>query len=180
MLRLIAAACCVAMASPRAARSDDATSTMAPLAFVKFCSKKPAECVRVGPAFAEVDVSPAVRDTLRRVNRDVNAEIQPDGSLSNVTGTQDWDISPARGDCNDYAVTKRHVLVSAGFPTSAVRLANVMTAEGEDHMIVVIKAKGGDLVLDNLFPDVVLLRKTGYIVVKEQSGSDPKVWVMSD
>lgn len=180
MLRWIVASCCVAMACPQAAMSEDKDPIMAPLAFVAFCSKMPAECERRGSVLAEVEITPPLRETLHAVNRSVNADIQPDESVSNVAGTQDWSISPARGDCNDYAVTKRHALISRGLPTSAVRLAAVVTADGQDHMIVVVKAKGGDLVLDNLIPDVVPLSRTGYLLVKEQSGPDPKVWVKPD
>lgn len=180
MLRLTLALCCVAMASHRAARGEGEDATLAPLAFVRFCSKIPAECERRGSNVTDVDVTAALRETLNTVNRSVNAGIEPDESGSNVSGTQDWNLNPVRGDCNDYAVTKRHDLVSGGLPTSAVRLTAVMTQDGQDHMVVVIKAKGGDLVLDNLHPDIVSLRKTGYRVMKEQSGTDPKVWVKPD
>lgn len=180
MMRLIVASCCLAMACPQAAMSGDKVSVLAPLAFVKFCSKMPAECARKGPSVAQIDVSPSLRDRLHRLNRGVNAGIAPGKSMSWADEPRDWDLSPVRGDCNDYAVTKRHALISQGLPTSAVRLAAVLTADGQDHMVVVIKAKGGDLVLDNLIAGVIPLRETGYLLMKQQSGQDPKLWVMSD
>ncbi len=180
MIRLILASCCVVIGLPPSAVAENGNSVLAPLAFVKFCSKLPAECERRGPASVELDVDPVLRDLLQRINRGVNVGIEPDGSFASVSDIQDWYLGPTRGDCNAYAVTKRHALISGGLPTSAVRLAAVVTADGQDHMIVVIKAKGGDLALDNLNPDIVPFRETGYLLMKEQSGLDPKVWVRSD
>jgi predicted transglutaminase-like cysteine proteinase len=52
------------------------------------------------------------------------------------------------GDCNDYAVTKRHDLIPQRL--ACTLLAEVITGWGEHHLVVVARAKAADLVIDNL------------------------------
>ena len=76
-----------------------------------------------------------------RVNRDVNASICPWPRATRLP-MGGWTISPASGDCNDYAVTKRHELVQKGLPAKAVRLAVVKTQSGIGHLVLVVSTKG--------------------------------------
>lgn len=61
---------------------------------------------------------------------------------------------PVLGDCNDYAVTKRHRLTADGWPARDVLLSEVVTVSGEHHLVVV-RTSDGDLVLDNLTDRIV-------------------------
>jgi predicted transglutaminase-like cysteine proteinase len=59
-------------------------------------------------------------------------------------------VAPDRGDCNDYAVTKRHELLKSGLPSSALRLSVTKTATGIGHLVLVVVTTKGDLVMDSL------------------------------
>ena len=50
---------------------------------------------------------------MTRVNIAINARIAPEANQQGLAGER-WLIDPDRGDCNDYAVTKRHELVTRG------------------------------------------------------------------
>jgi predicted transglutaminase-like cysteine proteinase len=108
---------------------------------------------------------------LQQVNTDINSSIRP---LRNPPGG--WKIYPLAGDCNDYALTKRSALIRLGFPAGALRIAVTKTRLGEAHAILVIKTDIGDLVLDNLSPDVKSLRNSGY-TLRMMSGPNPQRWV---
>ena len=110
--------------------------------------------------------------TVRQINSAVNAQIRP-----KPDGEADiWSVNVSAGDCEDYVMTKRHDLIGAGLPASALRIAWVLTRQGEQHSILVIKTTDkGDLVLDNLNEDIRPLAQTGYRVLAI-SGPDPKVW----
>lgn len=152
----------------------DEVPDLAPMAFIRFCDEAPGECARVAPLSAAVDLTPVMRAKLDAVNTTVNGRITADAMSADAA----WQIDPARGDCNDYAVTKRHDLVADGLPTSALRLAAVKTLDGQDHLVLVVRVKeGADLVLDNLVPEIRPLRETGYRVMKQQSGTDPRLWI---
>jgi predicted transglutaminase-like cysteine proteinase len=92
-----------------------------------------------------------------------------------VAGEQ-WLISPKAGDCNDYAVTKRHELMAKGWPARALLLAEVVTTWGEHHLVLVIRTRDGDLVADNLNANIRAWNKAPYQWVRVQSPADPKFW----
>jgi predicted transglutaminase-like cysteine proteinase len=80
------------------------------------------------------------------------------------------------GDCNDYAVTKRHQLLENGLPSKALRLAVVKTASGVGHLVLVVVTTKGDIVLDDLTEVIRPWQSTDYHWLKIQSATDSKFW----
>lgn len=155
----------------------DGPLVLAPLSFVRFCLRRPAECAETG-AGALASPSPPLVE-LGQVNRAVNRAIRPRRKVL-VGGLGEWTIAPAAGDCNDFAVTKRHELLKRGWPMSSLLLSVVETAWGEAHLVLVVRAGEDELVLDNLTAEIRPRRKTGYLWVKRQSATDPARWVSLD
>ena len=154
---------------------SEASPTLSPFQHVRFCLRYPADCKSDPTETTTVELTAETIETIQRVNRDVNASIMPVGR-SNAVDDGGWTISPASGDCNDYAVTKRHELVRSGLPTKAVRLAVVKTTSGIGHLILVVSTNKGDLVLDNLSETIMPWQLTKYHWVKIQSASDARYW----
>lgn len=152
--------------------------TMAPFAHVKFCLANPADCrerkivFRGGP----VRLTDAKRRELMRVNTEVNRAIIATPASNETAATEKWLISPEFGDCNDYAVTKRHKLLAKGWPARALLLAEVVVPSGEHHLVVVVRTDKGDLVLDNLNATLRSPVKTRYQWVRAESPVNPKFW----
>src|SRR5437660_4679271 len=96
----------------------EASPTLSPFQHVRFCLRYPADCKSDPTETTTVELTAETLETMDRVNRDVNASIMP-VARSNAIADGGWTISPASGDCNDYAVTKRHELVQNGFPAKA-------------------------------------------------------------
>ena len=94
---------------------------------------------------------------LETVNRAVNA-----GITYRREAVDRWTVWPAAGDCDDYAVTKLAVLVDAGVPRDALRLALVVTAAGEGHMVLLARTDDGAVVLDNRVDALVRWDRTEY------------------
>jgi len=111
-----------------------------------------------------------------RVNRGVNAAISPVRKAYGAELADGWTIAPQMGDCNDYAVTKRHELLESGLPSRALRLSVVKTASGIGHLILVVATTKGDMVLDNLNASIVSWQSTDYHWIKIQSASDARFW----
>lgn len=155
----------------------EARNVLAPLQFVKFCMNYPTECeTRTGEEVAlPLDEALAA---LAEVNTRVNRSIAP-MVKSNEPLVARWTIGPAAGDCNDYAVTKRHELLAKGWPSSALRLAVVFAPEG-GHLVLVARVKDGDYVLDNLSQTVRPWNETSYAWVSIESAANPKFWVAVD
>src|SRR5438477_5101860 len=124
--------------------------TLAPMAYTQFCLRYPDECrprkvFRGGP----IRLSAEKQVDLAQINASINAHIVPEPNLRGLAG-EAWLIGPERGDCNDYAVTKRHELMARGWPARALLLSEVVTTWGEHHLVLVVRTVDGDLVLDNL------------------------------
>ncbi len=149
--------------------------TLAPFAHVVFCRKHPAECDNPSIGRTELDANVRAIGLLQRVNVSVNAAIKPASDAAGPLGDV-WTLSPSKGDCDDYAVTKRRRLVAAGVPAAALRLAVTKTAAGEGHAVLVVRTTSGDLILDNRIDRLRSWRDSGLSLVKLQSGTNPRVW----
>jgi predicted transglutaminase-like cysteine proteinase len=115
------------------------------------------------------------RAELVTVNAQVNRRIVPEHNDRGVAGEK-WLISPARGDCNDYAVTNRHELLERGWPSRALLLAEVVIGSGEYHLVLVVRTEQGDLVADNLSANIRPWYQTRYRWVRVQSPRNPQFW----
>jgi predicted transglutaminase-like cysteine proteinase len=151
--------------------------TLAPMAFTQFCLRYPGDCKPQQVLFGDGRiVLNALRwSELETVNRAVNASIHPERNEEGLAGEK-WLLSPARGDCNDYAVTKRHQLIARGWPARDVLLSEVVTGSGEHHVVTVVRTSGGDFVLDNLTDRIMPWSRTPYRWVRIQTPRNPNYW----
>ena len=81
------------------------------------------------------------------------------------------------GDCEDYALQKRKMLMQAGWPREALLMTVVRDQNGDGHAMLTVKTDKGEYILDNQRDEILLWSDTGYRFVKRQSQSDPNVWV---
>ena len=155
------------------------TPSLAPMAFVKFCLRYPHECEVRRMAFRPrpVALTEARKAELAKVNRDVNRAIRPQANVNGVMA-EEWLVSPRAGDCNDYAVTKRHELIARGWPSRSLVLAEVVIPSGEHHLVLVVRTREEDLVLDNLNWNVRPVSQIRYQWVRAQQAGNPKFWSM--
>jgi predicted transglutaminase-like cysteine proteinase len=153
------------------------TPTLGPMAHTVFCLKYPKECEVRKIAFrgTRFDLTAERMADLMEVNTKVNRGIRPERNRLGLAGEK-WLISPASGDCNDYAVTKRHELLERGWPSRALLLAEVVIPSGEHHLVVVVRTKQGDFVLDNLSSTVRPWTQAPYRWARIQSPANPKFW----
>ena len=112
---------------------------------------------------------------LKEVNQIVNREIIPERNELGLAG-ETWLINPGRGDCNDYAVSKRHELLDRGWPARALLLSEVVVNSGEHHLVLVVRTNNGDMVLDNLTPQIKPWSRVPYRWVRVQLPSNAKLW----
>jgi predicted transglutaminase-like cysteine proteinase len=165
------------MLGQMAKRISLSSFTVPPMAFTKFCMQYADQCkprqtlFRGGPARMTVDRW----EDLKEVNRAVNATIVPEPNTEGLAGEK-WLINPARGDCNDYAVSKRFELLKRGWPARALLLSEVVTPWGEHHLVLVVRTSIGDLVLDNLTQQIRPWARAPYRWVRMQTPANPNYW----
>ena len=151
---------------------------MAPFAYTHFCLRYADDCRVHGRQFHRprpVALTKARWKDLVEINRRVNGSITPH-PYKNDNSYDTWRIAPRTGDCNDFAVTKRHELLARGWPSRALLLAEVTTTWGEHHLVLLVRTADQDYVLDNLNANIKLWSKTPYSWVRIQSPSDAVLW----
>ncbi|MGD9784526.1 MAG: transglutaminase-like cysteine peptidase [Hyphomicrobiaceae bacterium] len=151
--------------------------SQAPYGFVRYCEANPDQCTSTNAEDTRIEATPERLSELDAVNRTVNRSIKPVTDLELYGVAEYWTMPRDAGDCEDYALMKRHVLMSRGWPASALLLTVVRDERGEGHAVLTARTANGDFVLDNKVDGVKLWSRTPYQFVMRQSYLNPKVWV---
>ena len=163
---------------PTASRTVDRAGTAKPvIAWVKFCEQVPAECAIDAAEPAVIPLTKETWNALVSVNRTVNKRIKP------ITDKEHWGLvdrwefpEDGMGDCEDFQLLKRKMLVERGLPRRAMRMTVVIDEKSEGHAVLTLITDRGDLILDNKIQNVVPWNQTGYVFVKRE-GQDSMTWV---
>lgn len=149
-----------------------------PIGWVEFCATSPKECAAGATEPRDVILSKKAWKDLVRINRWVNETIKPMSDLEHWGVVEKWSYpDDGYGDCDDYVLLKRRMLVSAGWPRSALLITFVRDANNEGHAVLTVKTDKGEFILDNQRNEILLWHETGYQFVKRQSQMDQNDWV---
>lgn len=152
--------------------SDDQPTT----AWKRFCQQLPSECRVDLSEAAAIALTPAIWELLTITNGLVNTIIRPMDDLQHWGVEDQWNFpDDGFGDCEDYQLLKRKLLVEAGLPRRAMRMTVVLD-KGEGHAVLTIRTDRGDFILDNKANRVMPWNETGYEFVKREA-SDSSAWV---
>jgi predicted transglutaminase-like cysteine proteinase len=153
--------------------------TRTPYGWVDFCGRRPNECRVPILDAVDLDLTAKTFKILDRVNRSVNAMIEPVSNMDHWgTMLDHWDYPvDGKGDCKIYALEKRRELLALGFPRQALLMTIVRDLEGAGHTILTVKTDKGEIILDNMVDEIRGWEETGYKFVKRQAQTDPNVWV---
>jgi len=153
-------------------------TSRAPIGWVDFCADNPKDCSAGPTQPRDIVMTQAAWKDLVRVNRWVNETIRP------MTDQEHWGVierwsypTDGYGDCEDYVLLKRKMLIEAGWPREALLITVVRDKKGDGHAVLTVKSDKGEFVLDNQNENVLAWTDTGYRFVKRQSQSDPNLWV---
>jgi predicted transglutaminase-like cysteine proteinase len=152
--------------------------TRAPIGWIDFCVSNPVECATIPSTPRDVVLTPKAVTDLVSVNRYVNETIKPMSDLDHWGIIEKWSYpDDGYGDCEDYVLLKRRLLMRAGWPREALLITVVRDRKDEGHAVLTVKTDRGEFILDNQSDDVLQWFETGYRFVKRQSQKDPNVWV---
>jgi len=153
-------------------------TTRAPIGWVEFCIEYKTECTAKPGAPRDVVLSPKAWTDLVQVNTWVNDTVKPVTDIEHWGVVERWNLpDDGKGDCEDYVLLKRRMLIEAGWPREALLITVVREANGDGHAVLTVKTDKGEYVLDNQDPDVKLWSATPYRFVKRQSQRDQNIWV---
>src|SRR5829696_6620995 len=110
------------------------------------------------------------RDLVEAVNHHVNRSLTPMLDENHWGKIDQWDLPrDGYGDCEDYQLLKRKLLVEAGLPRRAMRMTVVIDDIGEGHAVLTILTDAGDFILDNKVDAVLPWHQVKYEFVKRES-----------
>jgi predicted transglutaminase-like cysteine proteinase len=153
-------------------------STSVPWGWVDFCQRYAGECDKGAARPLDVNLTDKASRDIARVNRWVNAHVEPETDMDHWGLADRWDYPlDGKGDCEDYALLKRKMLIELGYPRQALLMTVVKDGDEEGHAVLTVKTNKGEFVLDNLNDEMRPWTATGYRFVKRQSQEDQNVWV---
>jgi len=153
-------------------------SARPPIGWVQFCDERPWECRAEASEPRDVDLTSVAMRELDRVNRFVNERIKPITDLEHYGVVEKWTYpEDGYGDCEDYVLLKRRMLMQLGWPREALLITVVRDHKGEGHSVLTARTNKGEMILDNQVETILLWADTGYRYIKRQSQSDPNIWV---
>ena len=167
-----------AWAQTRTPFLDLGQPTLTPTGWAEFCQRYKGDCDRPSAPASDILGNDQQVALIDQVNKQVNHAIKPLSDLDHWHEIDRWDYAEdGFGDCEDYALVKRKLLLAAGFPQGALLMTVVRDENMEGHAVLTVRTDRGDLILDNMSDQLHLWWRTPYRFVKIQSQSNPNVWV---
>jgi predicted transglutaminase-like cysteine proteinase len=152
--------------------------SLTPYGWADFCVRYVGECDGGRMTPMDVDFTPQAMKRLQQVNSFVNKTIKPMSDMEHWGVVDQWDYpSDGYGDCEDYALLKRRILMDDGFPRQALLMTVVKDTHGEGHAVLTVKTSVGEFILDNFDNEVRPWSQSKYQFIKRQSQADQNVWV---
>ena len=151
--------------------------TSQPIGHYDFCKTYRDECRPVAKPAAAPRVTDYGWTVVKEVNEAVNFSIMPKTDVEIYGREEVWAYPDIAGDCEDYVLLKRHMLIERGFSPGDVLITVVRKPDGEGHAVLTLRSADGDYVLDNLEDEVKPWTATPYRYLKRQSSENSGRWV---
>ncbi|MEL6818895.1 MAG: transglutaminase-like cysteine peptidase [Pseudomonadota bacterium] len=178
-MALLAAAVMIATPASHVQASSMITGglTSQPIGHYEFCQVYAGECSQLPRGYDPVKLTRDRWNTILTVNSAINMIIEPRSDLDVYGREEVWTFPDHAGDCEDYVLLKRQMLIDEGMPASALLITVVRKPDGEGHAVLTVRTDRGDLVLDNLRNEVMMWSDTEYVYLKRQSERHAGHWV---
>ncbi|GMB80818.1 transglutaminase-like cysteine peptidase [Shinella zoogloeoides] len=150
--------------------------TSQPIGHYEFCQTHKSEC-RPGARTAPAKVTEFGWSVVREINARVNRDITPMTDKELYGKDEVWAYPDNAGDCEDFVLLKRRMLMQKGFAAGDLLITVVRKPDGEGHAVLTLRTTQGDYILDNLNNDVKLWTKTPYRYLKRQASFHAGRWV---
>ena len=174
---LAAATLSTASASGRSLFMAVNGKTSQPIGHHEFCQVHVEDCSIRSDTRVRVKLDSARWRDLNQINTAVNTGIRPATDEELFGQPEIWTYPDTAGDCEDFVLLKRRDLLEKGWPAAALLITVVRQTNGDGHAVLTVTTDRGDLILDNLDPQVRLWSDTSYRYLKRQSEYDSGAWM---
>lgn len=150
--------------------------TSQPIGHYEFCKIYNDQCsVRTSRPSTFKLTKPRWRE-LVEINAYSNTKISPITDMDYHGVMEKWSFPTSHGDCEDFVLMKRHMLIEKGWPASSLLITVVRQPNGEGHAVLMARTDRGDFILDNLNQKIEIWHETEYTYLKRQMPSHTGRW----
>src|SRR5262245_56659197 len=122
--------------------------TRPPIGWVDFCTEYKPECATKPSEPRDVVLTSKAWVDMVKVNEWVNQSIKPMTDLEHWGVVERWNYpDDGYGDCEDYVLLKRRLLMQAGWPREALLITVVRDRKGDGHAVLTVKTDRGEFIL---------------------------------
>lgn len=181
---MLAVAVVFGIAGTSAAEANQGTSnhmivtgrTTQPIGHYEYCKVFGEDCNIRARSAKPMALSRARWQQLVETNQRVNRGIRPATDLDLFGVEELWTYPEDYGDCEDYVLLKRHMLMQLGWPASTLLVTVVRQRNGDGHAVLTVRTDRADYVLDNLEDAILSWDETEYHFLKRQSAEHSGRW----
>ena len=148
-----------------------------PIGHYEFCQTYQSECQPTSLDNGPMKLTEERWKTMLDVNYTVNTTITPMTDMEIYGVEERWAYPTTVGDCEDFVLLKRKMLMNKGFSASNLLITVVLQPNGEGHAVLTVRTDRGDFVLDNMRNKVMNWSETEYTDLKRQDTANPGRWV---
>jgi len=150
--------------------------TSQPIGHYEFCKQYRSDC-RIKSTSVEAPKLTRERwNDLVEVNNFSNNTIKPVTDFEAYNREEVWVYPTSVGDCEDYVLMKRHMLMQRGWPASSLLITVVRQPNGEGHAVLTVRTSKADYILDNLDGKIRQWNHTRYTFLKRQATHHSGHW----
>lgn len=160
----------------RTAHMTTAGFTSIPVGHYNYCKLYSSDCKIKSRDTKPVKLTRERWKDLVEVNTYSNYTIEPLTDQEIYNTEELWAYPKSYGDCEDYVLMKRQLLMERGWPASALLITVVRQPNGDGHAVLTVRTDRADYILDNLEDSIVPWNETTYTYLKRQAKSHSGRW----
>lgn len=151
--------------------------TAAPAGYLDYCRRNPQECQPKKIKAQTVTMSKQRWGELNEINLFANRTVIPVTDQELYKRAEYWTLPGQYGDCEDYVLLKRKMLIEKGWPESALLITVLRDERQAGHAVLTVATDQGDLILDNRKELISAWSDTPYTYYLRQSRTNPTQWM---
>lgn len=151
--------------------------TTQPVGHHWYCQKYTSDCRIKSKNTQAPELTRGRWDELVKVNAYSNNTVTPVTDLEAYNTEELWAYPESFGDCEDYVLMKRHMLMQRGWPASSLLITVVRQPNGDGHAVLTVRTNRGDYILDNLEGKIRKWNETPYTYLKRQAENHSGRWI---
>lgn len=150
--------------------------TSQPIGHYEYCQANRADCRIKARSMKPEHLTRERWSEMVEINAYANATVTPVTDMDYFGVPEIWSMPEAYGDCEDYALLKRRMLMQKGWPASVLLVTVVRQPNGDGHAVLTVRTDRGDFILDNLNERILPWNETEYRFLKRQAAAHSGKW----